>query len=51
MNLYVLEYVSAGVNLLFDLIVTILPIPVIWGLQMPQRKKMTVQAALSLGLV
>jgi hypothetical protein len=41
----------AIVNLLIDLAVVSLPMPVLWKLQMPIRKKVTISAIIGLGLV
>ncbi|PYI03136.1 hypothetical protein BO78DRAFT_323449 [Aspergillus sclerotiicarbonarius CBS 121057] len=45
------EYASAGFNLAVDLVVVTLPMPIVWSLQMPKEKKVTVTAAFLLGLV
>lgn len=41
----------AVVNLIIDLFVVFLPMPVLWKLQMPVRKKMVISAILGLGLL
>jgi hypothetical protein len=45
------EYASVVSNLVLDCIIVIIPLPVIWRLQMPLRKKFTVTAMFGLGLV
>ncbi|KAJ5709860.1 hypothetical protein N7493_009452 [Penicillium malachiteum] len=46
-----LMYASAGFNLIIDLIVVALPMPVIWTLQMPKDRKAGVIWAFLLALV
>ncbi|KAJ5736654.1 uncharacterized protein N7483_001779 [Penicillium malachiteum] len=46
-----LMYASAGFNLVINLIVVALPMPVIWTLQMPKERKAGVIGAFLLGLV
>lgn len=38
-------------NILTDLLVVILPIPVVWGLQIPQKKRIALVGIFSLGLL
>ncbi|GKZ96529.1 hypothetical protein CBS115989_5485 [Aspergillus niger] len=45
------EYASAGFNLAVDLLIVSLPMPIVWTLQMPKEKKVSVTAAFLLGLV
>lgn len=44
------EFASVGVNMFLDLAIVLLPLPVIWQLRMPVRKKVVVSAMVSLGL-
>ncbi|KAJ6020788.1 hypothetical protein N7540_006292 [Penicillium herquei] len=46
-----LMYTSAGFNLVIDLVVIALPMPVIWTLQMPKDRKAGVIGAFLLGLI
>ncbi|PLB50872.1 hypothetical protein P170DRAFT_406305 [Aspergillus steynii IBT 23096] len=45
------EYASAGFNLAVDLLVVTLPMPIVWKLQMTEKKKFGVTAAFLLGLI
>ncbi|KAI8935076.1 hypothetical protein NX059_007671 [Plenodomus lindquistii] len=45
------ELVSVAINVALDLLVVALPIPVIWNLQMPNKKKIAVTGMFSLGLL
>ena len=45
------EWLSfAGVHMVFDLVSVLLPLPIIWRLQMPTRKKFGVSMTFALGL-
>ena len=45
-------YLSAGIiNLLIDVGIVIMPIPVLWKLQLPATKKFGISAMFSIGLV
>ncbi|KAF2759927.1 hypothetical protein EJ05DRAFT_315243 [Pseudovirgaria hyperparasitica] len=44
------ELASVAVNVAFDLLIVLLPLPWIWSLQMATRRKVTVTAMFSLGL-
>lgn len=44
------ELVSVAINVVLDLMVVLIPIPVIWNLQMPTQKKVAVIGMFSLGL-
>ncbi|KAI1082685.1 hypothetical protein F5B20DRAFT_480077 [Whalleya microplaca] len=44
------ELISISLNLFFDLSIVLVPVPIIWKLQMPLRKKLAVNAMFSLGL-
>lgn len=41
---------TAACNLLLDAAIAALPVPIIWRLQMPLRRKISVSALLSLGV-
>lgn len=45
------EVASGAINAILDLILVIMPIPVVWQLQMPLRGKITVTAIFSLALM
>ncbi|GKZ24649.1 hypothetical protein AbraIFM66951_011920 [Aspergillus brasiliensis] len=45
------EYASAGFNFTVDLLIVSLPMPIVWTLQMPKEKKVSVTGAFLLGLV
>lgn len=45
------EFASVAVNMFLDVVLVILPLPVVWGLRMPTRKKITVSIMLSFGLM
>ncbi|CAG8164742.1 unnamed protein product [Penicillium olsonii] len=44
-------YASAGFNMVMDLVVVLLPLPVIWGLRMSSRKKMGVTTSFAIGIL
>lgn len=47
-----LAYLLAGItNLIIDVLVVVLPIPMLWGLQMPLTKKIGVIGMFSLGFL
>ncbi|ROV92799.1 hypothetical protein VMCG_09090 [Cytospora schulzeri] len=50
-NLVTQEYISCGLNLVLDLSVVILPMPVLWKLQMTTTRKLFITIMFSLGLV
>ena len=39
-NLKAESRAGAFINVIFDIMITIFPVPIIWGLQMPVRKKL-----------
>lgn len=43
--------VSVAINVALDLMVVALPIPVVWKLQMPNKKKIAVTGMFSLGIL
>ena len=45
------EFASAGFNMGIDLLVVLLPMPVVWTLQMSKEKKFGVTAAFTLGMM
>lgn len=45
------EIVSVSVNMVIDAIIVVMPMPVLWGLQMPIRKKIAITFLFSLGLM
>lgn len=46
-----IQYASAGFNMVIDLLVVLLPLPVVWRLQMSSRKKMGVSASFAIGVL
>ncbi|KAF2726515.1 hypothetical protein EJ04DRAFT_398336, partial [Polyplosphaeria fusca] len=44
------EFASVSVNMALDLAVVVIPMPAVWKLQLPMRKKITVTCLFSLGL-
>lgn len=49
-NILKAEISSAIINMILDLVVTFLPLPVIWQLQLPQHKKWALTGAFSVGI-
>lgn len=45
------ELASGILNLVLDIALIITPMPTIWGLQMPQRKKLVVSGVFSIGVM
>ena len=45
------QIVSAVINLIADLIMVVLPMPILWGLQMSKGKKLTISIVVGLGIV
>lgn len=45
------EFASGSFNLAVDLLIVSLPMPIVWGLNMPKEKKISVTAAFLLGLM
>lgn len=48
---YALDAVHAGFNLALDVTVVVLPTPMLWGLQMPVRKKVLLSGMFGLGIL
>lgn len=46
-----IEYASAGFNMGIDLGVVLLPLPIVWRLQMSSRKKTGVTASFAIGVL
>jgi len=42
---------TCSINMIFDFTIVLLPMPVLWKLQMPASKKIVVSSILALGLV
>ena len=49
-NLKALELATASFNIVLDLMVIVLPMPVLWNLQLPTHKKVALSAMFSMGL-
>lgn len=45
------EIVSVSVNMVIDSMIVVMPMPLLWGLQMPIRKKIAITFLFSLGLM
>ena len=45
------EILSVSVNMVIDTAIVILPMPVLWGLQLATRKKIAISGIFSLGLL
>lgn len=46
----VITYLTAGIfNLIIDVIIVILPMPMLWGLQMPMAKKIALTGIFGIG--
>ncbi|KAK7756330.1 hypothetical protein SLS62_001556 [Diatrype stigma] len=43
------DYATVGINMLIDIAILILPMPTLWGLQLPVRKKVIVTVMFSFG--
>lgn len=50
-NVLKIEYASAGFNMGIDLGVVLLPLPIVWRLQMSSRKKIGVTASFAIGIL
>lgn len=50
-DIYVDQLASVGINLLSDVAIVVLPMPVLWKLQLPMRSKIAVMSMFSIGLV
>ena len=48
---YAFDAVNAGFNLALDITVVVLPTPMLWGLQMPVRKKVLLSGMFGLGIL
>jgi len=49
-NIGTAELAVAAINMVLDVVIVCLPLPVIWKLQMPVQKKIGVTAVFALGL-
>jgi hypothetical protein len=50
-NLVVQELTSVSLNMIIDIIIVILPLPVLWSLQLAVRSKLAVSVMFSIGLM
>lgn len=50
-NTRAVEIFSAAFTMVLDLWVVYLPLPIVWQLQMPQKKKLGISATFALGLL
>lgn len=50
-NTKAIELFSAAFNMVLDVWVVCLPLPIVWHLQMPKQKKIGISATFALGLV
>lgn len=44
------EMAAAAINMVLDVVIVLLPLPVVWGLQMSKQKKIGITATFALGL-
>ena len=51
MNQTVVSFTTASLNLALDVAIFLLPIPVVWGLQMVTSRKIAVTAIFGMGLL
>ena len=49
-NLGTAEMAAAAINMVLDVLIVLLPLPVVWKLQMPTQKKLAVTVTFALGL-
>ena len=45
------EIVSGAINLVLDLVLIMMPLPIVWRLQMPAKKKVTITSIFGLGIM
>lgn len=50
-NTRAIEIFSAAFNMVLDVWVVCLPLPIVWQLQMPRRKKIGISTTFALGLL
>lgn len=50
-GLYLDELTSLVINIVLDIAIIVLPLPILWGLKMAVRTKLTVTFMFSLGLM
>lgn len=50
-NTFAVEIVSGAINLILDWLLILMPMPIVWRLQMPTKKKITVTSIFSLGIM
>lgn len=43
--------IVSGLNLLLDVIIILLPMPILWNLQMPASKKLAISAIFGFGII
>ncbi len=41
----------SGINLILDIVVVALPMPILWTLQMPKSKKLAISAVFGMGIM
>ena len=49
MDKNIITFVNAGINILSDLVLAIVPIPLLWKLQIPKRQKLILTSLFGLG--
>lgn len=45
------EMAAAAFNLVLDVLIVLLPVPIVWRLQLPKQKKVGITATFALGLM
>lgn len=45
------ELGAAGINMILDIVIVLLPLPLVWKLKMPIRKKIGISVTFALGLM
>lgn len=47
---YAAAYVAAGMSIVHDIVILVMPIPILWNLHLPWQKKLNLSVMFSLGL-
>lgn len=49
-DMQISDFATVGINILLDIAILVLPLPTLWSLQLPVRKKVVITIMLSFGL-
>jgi hypothetical protein len=49
-NLGAAEMAAAAINMVLDVVIVLLPLPIVWRLQMPTQRKLGITVTFALGL-